>query len=172
MGPTDQADAGGWAERLERLARIIPGLGPYQDREGLRETDKQVRTYVAGLLAGVARDLEPIQRALADGGRLDRLPALDRVSRALATLADRIRFASYGFTGVFALQKIREGELRALHQFDLQLIQEIPRLRSRVQAIVQGAESEEFPNLIQKEEESLRGLGELFEDRDRLARGL
>ena len=96
----------GWAEGLERLSRLIPGVGHYQDREGLRETDKRVRVHLAEKLADLGRTLEETERRLTEAKRLDRLPALDRVARLLNTQADRIRFASYGFAGVFDLHKM------------------------------------------------------------------
>src|SRR5574341_2554119 len=104
-------NASAWAERLERLTHCIPGVGRYQDREGLRETDKQVRTHLADRLTDLARIAEGAERRLTDARRLDRLPPLDRVVRLLNTLADTIRFASYDFAGVFDLHKIRETEL-------------------------------------------------------------
>lgn len=172
MASSGQVASEGWAERVERLARIIPGVGAYQDREGLRDTDKRVRMYVADLLAQAARDLEPVQRSLADGGRLDRLPVLDRLCRLLATLVDRIRFARYGFSGVFAEQKIRAKELQDFHDFDLRLVQEIPGLRRHVQAVGRTADAEEFARLVRTAEESIGGFESLLEERDKLARGL
>jgi len=173
MGHTGQGVAGGWAERLERMARIIPGIGAYQDREGLREMDKRVRTHLGDLLARLARELEPVQRLLTDGGRLDHLPALDRIGRLANTLADRLRFASYGFAGVFDLHKIREPELMSLHDFDLKLLEEIPRLQSRVRALAEAATREGgLSQALQAAEEGLRGFEGTLEERDRLARGL
>ena len=162
----------GWADRVERLARIIPGVGAYQDREGLREADKRVRTYVADLLVRVAEDLEPAQRALADDGPLERLPVVERLSGLLATLADRIRFASYGFSGVFAGRKIGARELQALHDFDLRLVQMIPALQGRIQAVAQSAAAGDFPDLVRSAEASLRELGGQLEERDKVARSL
>ena len=173
MGHTGQGVSGGWAERLERLARIVPGIGAYQDREGLREMDKRVRTRLGDLLARLARELEPAQRLLTDGGRLDHLPALDRIGRLASTLADRLRFASYGFAGVFDLHKIRESELISLHDFDLKLLEEIPRLQSRVRALAEAATREDgLSQALQAAEEGLRGFEGTLEERDRLARGL
>ena len=173
MGHTGQGVADGWAERLERLARIIPGIGAYQDREGLREMDKRFRTHLSDLLARLARELEPAQRLLTDGGRLDRLPALDRIGRLASTLADRLRFASYGFAGVFDLHKIREPELMSLHDFDLKLLEEIPRLQSRVRALTEAVAQEGgFSQALQAAEEGLRGFEGTMEERDKLGRGL
>ncbi len=162
-----------WAERLERLAHYVPGLGRYQDREGLRETDKQVRMHLAGQIADLVRILEPAQRRLAEAKYLDPLPALDRVARLLSTLADRIRFASYGFAGVFDLQKIRERELAALHRFDLELTEGVPPLEEHIRALADVATDEAaFRQKLRAAEAALGEFEEILGRRDRLARGL
>jgi hypothetical protein len=163
----------GWAERLERLARLVPGVGAYQDREGMREADKQVRVYLAGQLHSLLRELEPAQRRLADAGRLERLPSLDRIARRLSTLADRIRYASYGFAGVFAAQKIREPELAALHGFDLRLVESLPELSSRLRAAAEAADRDDgFPEALEAAAEAVRRFDRILDDRDALAKGL
>lgn len=172
IAPT-RDDGGSWAERLERLVRRIPGLGQYQDREGLRDTDKHVRTYLAELLADLGREIEAAERRLAEAARLDRLASLDRIGRQVATLADRIRFASYGFTGVFAQPAIRERELAGLHGFDLRLIEEIPRLQSQVRIVMEAAGQDQgFSEALQATEAAVRGFERTVDERDRLARGL
>ena len=173
MGTQPAREESGWAEGLERLARVIPGIGRYQDREGLRETDKRLREYLAEMLAELIRVVEGAVRRLTEANRLDRLPALDRVARLLRTLADRIRFARYGFTGVFDLQKIRERELAAMHRFDVGLVEATARLRPPVQALVDGATDETaFPPALQAAEAGLQEFERTLGERDRLARGL
>ena len=173
MSERERDQAAGWAERLERLARLVPGVGVYRDREGIREADKQVRVFVAEQLHGLLRELEPAQRRLADAGRREPLPPLDRIARQLSTLADRIRYASYGFAGVFAAQKIRERELAALHGFDLQLLQALPELRSRIQAAADAAERDDgVREAFEAAEKAVRGFDRMLDDRDGLARGL
>jgi hypothetical protein len=173
MTQAEKSQTDGWAERVERLARLVPGVGPYQDREGLRETDKRVRTYLGELLGGLARDLEPAQRLLSEAGRLDRLPAVDRVVRVLNTVADRIRYASYGFAGVFDLHKIRERELTSLHEFDVRLMESVPRLQDRVRALTAASERVEwFDQAARAAESALRDFERTLDERDRIARGL
>jgi hypothetical protein len=165
--------AGGWAEGLERLARLIPGVGRYQDREGLRETDKRVRVHVAELLADLHRMVEGAERRLAEANLLDRLPGMERVARLLNTLADRIRFASYGFAGVFDLRKIRQRELAALHRFDVGLVEAVSRLRAPVQALADTAADERaFQQALQTLEAGLQEFERTLGERDRMARGL
>lgn len=163
----------GWADRLERVARVIPGIGRYQDREGLRETDKQVRLYLAEQLAGLQRILERAQERLVNAKRLDRLTALDRLGRVLGTAADRIRTASYGFSGVFDLQKIRESELADLHAYDLRLLEEVPPLKARLQALADAATAEAgFSEALQAAQTALDALSDALSARERIARRL
>ena len=173
MANADGAEATGWAERVERLVRLVPGLGRYQDRESLREADKRIRTYVAELLGNLGRDLESAQRRLSEERRLDRLAVLDRLGRQLITLADRVRFASYGFAGVFSAHKIRETELAALHGFDVRLVDEIPRLQTLLKTVAEATGREKgFADAVRAAEDGLRHLEETLDERDRLARGL
>jgi len=166
-------DASGWAEGLERLARLIPGVGRYQDREGLRDTDKRVRVHLAELLADLHRTLEGAERQRTEANRLDHLPALDRVARLMNTLADRIRFVGYGFAGVFDLHKIRERELAAMHRFDVELVQAVSRLRDSVQALADTANDETaFHQALQTAEAGLQEFERALGERDRLARDL
>ncbi len=173
MATPDPGQASGWAEWLERLTHHIPGVGRYQDREGLRETDKQVRMHLAAQIADLIRILEPAQRRLTEAGYLDPLPALDRVARLLNTLADRIRFASYGFSGVFDLHKIREGELAALHRFDLEMAEGVPSLEEHLRALADAATDEAaFRQKLRAAGAALEEFGEVLGQRDRLARSL
>jgi hypothetical protein len=170
-----QASGGrsGWAERLEALARAIPGVRAYQDREGLRETDKVVRTHLAELLVALGRPVEEAIRRLGEAKRLNRLPALDRILRLLNTLADRIRFGSYGFAGVFDLHKIREQELSSLHRFDLGLVDGVARLRGPVQTLADLAgEDAGFAEAVHSAETCLQEFERTLTERDQLARGL
>jgi len=173
MTPIGSRDGSDWAERLERLARAIPGVARYQDREGLRETDKQVRAHLADLLGDLSRILERAARRLTEARRLDRLPAVDGVARRVSILADRIRYASYGFAGVFDLHKIRETELAALHRFDLDLMEAVPRLRQPLMTLAEAATDEAaFPQALQAAQAALQDFENRLADRERVVRSL
>jgi len=173
MGAAGSQTSHGWAEWLERLARLVPGVGHYQDREGLRETDKQVRMHLADLLTDLNRIVEGAERRLTEAGRLDRLPALDRVARLVSTLADRIRYASYGFAGVFDLHKVRETELAALHRFDLDLLEAVPLLRQPLLALADAATDETaYPQALHAAEAALHDFEHRLAERERVGRSL
>jgi len=162
-----------WAHRLERLAHWIPGLGPYQDREGLREADRQIRATLADRLSALARDLEPVVLRATEAGHFDLVPALDRVARLFQTVADRIRYAAYGYAGVFDLHPIRERQLARLHEWDVHLFEWLPRLQERVRALAEAVERVSwFPPAVQAGEEALREFERALDARDGVARGL
>ncbi len=173
MTTADPRHGSPWAESLEGLARAVPGVGRYQDREGLRETDKQVRVHMADLLNELNRIVEGAERRLAEAGRLDRLPAIDRVARRLSTLADRVRYASYGFAGVFDLHKIRETELAALHRFDIALLEAVSGLQKPLLALADAVTDEAaLLQMLQAAEAALEDFDHRLADRDAVARSL
>jgi hypothetical protein len=120
---------------LERLGAKIPGYRGFQDRELRRDVDKLQREHLARELErwkGVARAKA---RAYADSAKIGALAAFDRLDRKLDGLAQTIRFADYGATGLFDVVKVREGELERLYQFDLALLDEVEGLGGDLTAI-------------------------------------
>ena len=53
-----------FSRKLERLARIVPGVAGYQDKETSRDTDKTIRLRLASELEQVKRGLEGDKRRL------------------------------------------------------------------------------------------------------------
>ncbi len=120
---------------LERLGAKIPGYRGFQDRELRRDVDKLQREHLARELErakGVARAKA---RAFADAGKIGALAPFDRLDRELDGVAQAIRFADYGATGLFDAVKIREAELERLYQFDLALLESVEALTGDLAAI-------------------------------------
>ena len=89
------------AEGLERLARLIPGIESYQDKEDQREWDKRLRETLVGRLDGGRKAVEKTIDRLQRQGHLKDLDRLGRLERKINHAADTIRFASRGYSGVF-----------------------------------------------------------------------
>ena len=117
-------------QHLEELARLVPGVAGYQDRERARDTDRAVRTKAAGELEAVKRDVERDTRSLADARNLTHLPALDRLGAKLDTLRATIQYASQGYRPVFDRVKLDQTSLERLYTFDLGLFGEIATVRA------------------------------------------
>lgn len=124
----------GFSERVENWLGVIPGIGTYRQRENLRETDHKLREYIFAQLQEMKYDLEKIILELAGQKKMDMLPNMEAAVAQLQKVADNIKFANYGYTGIFDLKKIREDELKKIYDFDLSLLEDI----NKMQALVEG----------------------------------
>lgn len=106
---------------LERLVQRIPGFKGYQDRENRRDADKLLREHLVGLLNQTRHKLSRFQSQLSAEGQFKPVTDLNRVSRRLARIRDRIQHAGYGYAGIFDAVKIDEAALDRLYQYDLSL---------------------------------------------------
>ena len=103
---------------FEKLTERVPGYAGYADRERRRDADKTLRMHVAGKIDAARAELAQAKLLLTDQGKLSGALVVDRIEKKAAVLSDKIRLASYGYSGVFDSQKIGEKELAALYAFD------------------------------------------------------
>ena len=149
----------GFADRVEKWLSSIPGVRTYRDREHRREVDKDLRERLASRLREMRFTLKRVALHFSHKGELEPLGEIDRLSSHFQQMADTIRFASYGYGGVFDLEKIREEELERLHSFDLSLME----ISEGIQAKVEGMEEGNFSDALQKIREVESLLGQLEE---------
>jgi hypothetical protein len=158
------------AERLERLARLVPGMGSYQDKESRREADKRLRSTLADRLDGARTAVEGVIDGLQTEGHLEHLDRLGRLERKLHKAADSIRFASYGFSGVFDAVKIDEARLDRLYAFDIALAESVSSIvetAERLKAIPSGAMG---PDALKPMEERIASFDDKVQEREALFR--
>lgn len=127
---------------FKSVARIFPGIPSYQEREGLRSQDKIIREQLAARIDEQANHIQEIQIKLTNKAILQPLAHLDREARKMMRLADTIRFASYGYAGLFAGVKVDEQKLAQLYDYDLSLHQEIEELAVAVGNLQQRQDDE------------------------------
>ena len=120
-----------FARKLERLARIVPGVAGYQDKETSRDTDKTIRLRLASELEQVKRGLEGDKRRLMEENDLSLLPALDRLASKLDKLGNLIRYAGRGYRGFFDTYKLDQEKPERLYSFDLGLFYELEGIKTR-----------------------------------------
>src|SRR5687767_3586344 len=95
---------------LEQLAAKIPGFRGYQEKERRRDTDKHQREHLAEDLRRLKSSLNDVARELSENGRLMEIKPFERVSGKLDKVENRIRYASYGYSGFFDMIKVQEAE--------------------------------------------------------------
>jgi len=117
---------------LKKAVRILPGIGSYQDKESLRESDKKLRDHISTQLAYCVETIERLKIGISRKGSLSFLKDLDDISRQIDTLSRTITFASRGYAGVFDSNLADEKALSDLFKFDQSFKEEVDLLSSLV----------------------------------------
>jgi len=124
---------------LERIASHIPGVAGYREREGRRETDRRVREFLAGRLDEGRSGLIALRNRATDDGALKTLDAIGRLDRCLQKSVSSLRYADYGFSGVFDQMKIREAELDEICAYDAALVTDVVALSDTLRSVTATA---------------------------------
>ncbi len=124
---------------LEKIASYIPGVAGYREREGRRETDRRIREFLAGRLDEGRAGLTALRNAATDAGQLNTLDAIGRLDRILQKSTSSLRYADYGFSGVFDQLKIREVELDQICDYDAALVTDVVALSDALRSISEAA---------------------------------
>ncbi len=155
----------GFSDRVELWLAKIPGIRTYRDREHRRETDKQLREHLASRLQEFRSQLKDLTLEMSQKSNLDSLPELDRLSSRIQQMADTIRYASYGYSGIFDLQKIREEELQKLYDFDLSLMNDLDQVQARVKEMMPATPPEKWKPVMTEAFRLLDDLEKKFRQR-------
>jgi hypothetical protein len=150
---------------LKSVARIFPGMPSYQEREGLRTQDKIIRDRLAARIDEQVNHLQEIQSKLTNKAILQPLAHLDRQSRKIMRLADTIRFASYGYAGLFAGVKVDEQKLAELYDYDLSLHREIEELAVAIGNLQQRQDDQWKTDSLDDFQQAVNRLEERLEAR-------
>lgn len=154
------------AENLKRLARVVPGISGYQDREAARDTDKSVRLRLSMEIDGLKLELEEMKRRCMEMKDLSLLPALDTLASKLERTSNSIKYAERGYSGIFDIYKVDQTTLDKICSFDLSLFDEIDVLKAAAQGL--RGSSPHTPAAreeIQKLDEAIEGFGKKFSAR-------
>ena len=154
---------------FERVAEHIPGYKGYKEKELRREADKTQRLYVAERLDSARQKLDDLKLDLVNRGDLNSLGPVDVTTRRLHTVADRIRFADYGYAGLFDTDKVDEPILDQLYEFDKQLTTTVGEVESL--AVALSADSPSLKSDLSLLDDKIQALDTQFSDRDTLITG-
>lgn len=157
----------GVADGLKELAKLIPGVTGYMNRDELRETDKVVRGHVVKSLEAVKGRVEGVKRALVDEKKLTALSALDRVTSRIDRVRNRVANAAYGDKSLFSEFKVDESVLGELVEFDKGLGEKVLTLAGHAAELEKaGADEGKVKGAAAAMEQAVQQLDELFTSRD------
>jgi hypothetical protein len=157
---------------LEKLTDFIPGWGGYQERQTRRKADQVLRQTLADKLAAQRRELDAAQKDLINHGKIELVDDVGSAVTQLQTFIDRIRVASYGYSGLFDAVKINQAELEQMYNFDAALFEYVERLDTATghlrEAIPSGEGLTETVRIIQ---DICREANSTFDQREHVILG-
>ncbi|MDQ7028833.1 MAG: hypothetical protein Q9O62_03200 [Ardenticatenia bacterium] len=150
-------------QRIEELMKKIPGYAGYAERENRRAADKELREAVAAAFQSQVDRLNRVQERLLTRGDFATLELLDKARTRLSHLAERLRTASYGYTGFFErARRLDLPELDRLYILDLELANGVERIGD---LLAQMGLGERVGELAQRMLDELDRLHRVFEQR-------
>ncbi len=161
----------GYQDVLQKLLSYLPGFKGYIERNQRRAADKMLRDQVALRYRELAERASRLQKPLADSGGFELLDEVEEIAMLLRTFVDRIKNASYGYTGFFDAVKINETELARLYTFDaafFDLADQIERGLDNIEAAIGG---EGLPAAIRAVADLARQAGQTYDRRYQVITG-
>jgi len=146
-------------DALKKLIAKIPGFKGYFEMVDRRQADKVLREVIADRFQVQWTRLSAIQRDMVKAGKIDLIDDLEEASIKLRTFVDRVKTASYGYTGFFDAIKINEAELTQLYQYDLTMVQLGEDVSAAIDNLEASIDTDGFPaalrNTVQKAQDSI-----------------
>jgi hypothetical protein len=103
---------------VKKLGSYIPGFKGYIERQNRRAADKLLRETVADRFEELWKRTSALQTDLISQGGIEFIDDMERAAIQLRTFVDKVRTATYGYSGFFDAVKINEDELAQLYAFD------------------------------------------------------
>ncbi|MGE0711601.1 MAG: hypothetical protein AB7N76_03700 [Planctomycetota bacterium] len=163
------AKAVGQRGLLQKIGNFVPGFRGYQKREEWREVDQIQRTWCAEKLSG---SKEKVKRALNDviaGGDLDGITPYEKLMSRLDTVANKVKNADRGWSGMFDTIKVGEEQLEKVYQFDLSMAEGVSEVETKIGQL-NGADKSAALGLVREATDLVDKLEDYFARREEIMR--
>jgi hypothetical protein len=131
---------------VESVSKHIPGYAGYLKREERRESDKLLRSHLESSLRAHKEKLDRIATKIADARSFGLLKPVNTATKMMEKIIDRVRFADYGYSGFFDLERVGEEELGKIYDFDSSLrslVEEVGKKVDKVASVMGGVQETE-----------------------------
>ena len=133
---------------IKKLLSKIPGFSGYIERENRRSSDKILRDTVSSRLEDVWKRISSLQRDLLNQGEIRVIDDLEAAAIKFRQVIDRIKKASYGYSGFFDAVKINEEELALIYQYDLSMMDQVDVANKAVDTVETSIGTDGLPAAI------------------------
>jgi len=144
--PLDKITAGD--NLIGKIRNFLAGFVGYVDRDNRREADKLLRLTVAQRFEEQWERIAELQRRLIKEKHLDQVDDLEEAAIKLRAFVNRMRNASYGYSGLFDTVQINSKELEQIYEFDVALLEGVDQISSAVDNLGASLGTDGFPAAI------------------------
>ena len=161
----------GGQDIFKKLLSHVPGFSGYVERTNRRTADKLLRDQVALKYSELTARTSRLQKDVADAGQLDFLDDVDAIGLKLRTFSDRIKNASYGYSGFFDAVKINEKELAQIYAFDAAFFDLADQISNGLDNVEAGITGDGLKAAIRAVDDLARQVGETYDRRYQVITG-
>jgi len=133
---------------IGKVRNFLAGFVGYVERDNRREADKLLRLTVAQRFEEQWERVSEIQRRLIKEKQLDQVDDLEEAAIKLRAFVNRIRNASYGYSGLFDAVQINSKELEQIYEFDIALLEGIDQISNAIDNLGASLGTDGFPAAI------------------------
>jgi len=144
--PLDKITAGD--SLFGKVKNFLADFVGYVDRDNRREADKMLRLTVAQRLEEQWERIAGVQRRLIKEKQLDQVDDLEEAAIKLRAFVNRIRTASYGYSGLFDAVQINSKELELIYEYDVALLEGVDQISNAVDNLSASLGTDGFPAAI------------------------
>jgi len=144
--PLDKITAGD--DLFGKIKNFLSGFVGYVDRDNRREADKLLRLTVAQRLEEQWERIAELQRRLIKEKQLERVDDLEDAAIKLRAFGNRIRTASYGYSGLFDAVQINSTELELMYEYDVALLEGVDQISNAIDNLSASIGTDGYPAAV------------------------
>lgn len=158
--PLDKITAGD--DLIGQVRNFLAGFVGYVDRENRREADKLLRLTIAQRYEEQWERIAELQRRMIKENQLDQIDDLEEAAIKLRGFINRVRNASYGYSGLFAAVQINSDELASIYEYDIAMLEGVDQISNAIDNLDASIGTDGFPaavrNLVTLSEDASRAF--------------
>jgi len=135
---------------IQKILSKVPGFGGYIERSNRRASDKLLRTVVADRYNEQWQRISGLQRDLISQGEIRYVDDLEASALKLRQFIDRVRTASYGYSGFFDAVKVNQEELAQVYQYDVVLLNNVDEIKRGIDNVEAAIGTDGLPAAIRQ----------------------
>ncbi len=144
--PLDKITAGD--NLIGKIRNFLAGFIGYVERDNRREADKLLRQTVAQRFEEQWERISELQRRLIKENQLEQVDDLEEAAIKLRAFVNRIKNASYGYSGLFDAVQINSKELEQIYEYDVALLEGVDRVSNAIDNLGASLGTDGFPAAI------------------------